>query len=63
MLLFCTGNEDDADDDDAVDNDGIFQIPDDVFSSAGRQTSNLTINGDYVSQFIMFIIVAKVDFL
>lgn len=51
ILLLCAGN-DDIDDDD-VENDDVFQIPDAVFGSAGCQTAGVTVNGE-ILVFITF---------
>ena len=47
-LLLCAGNDED---DDNAETDGVFQIPDAVFGSAGSNTVGIPVNGKLVSSF------------
>jgi len=45
LWLFCAGN---GEDDDVVENDGVFHIPDAVFGSAGCHTVGAAVNGEFI---------------
>ena len=45
LWLLCAGN---GEDDDVVENDGVFHIPDAVFGSAGCHTVGASVNGKFI---------------
>ena len=48
LPLFYVHENEDVIDDDAGDDDGVFQIPDAVFGSAGCQAASVAVNGELI---------------